>query len=260
MFCWLLPGVKQSRVLSELVAQDVPPELLARLLREVDGEASDERTLLRRALLRLVPTGGDVEQKTDSRTCLALIGPPGTGKTSSIVKLTVHLRREQERKVGWISLDNRRISGAEELTVYAGILGVPCEVTEGREGLTRAIERLSHCDLILIDTPGVSPRDVAGLSELAGVLQEESLADIRRALVLSAATNWRDLALWAQRYERLGYDSLVFSMVDACSCFGPLLNTILTCGRPLSYLATGASVTQGIKVATSESVVDLLLP
>jgi flagellar biosynthesis protein FlhF len=176
------------------------------------------------------------------------------------VKLTVHLMRTNERKVGWISLDNRRVTGAEELTVYAGILRVPCEVAEGAEGLTRAIERLSSCDVILIDTPGVSPRDAAGLSELAGVLLELEQSDIRRTLVLNAATNWRDQALWTQRYNRVGYDSLLFSMVDECGCFGPLVNTALSCGSPVSYLATGASVTQGIEVARPESIVDLLLP
>jgi flagellar biosynthesis protein FlhF len=112
----------------------------------------------------------------------------------------------------------------------------------------------------LIDTPGISPRDASGLSELAGVLQELGQSDVRRTLVLSAATNWRDQALWTQRYNRVGYDSLLFSMVDECGCFGPLINTALTCGSPLSYLASGASVTQGIEVARPESIVDLLLP
>jgi flagellar biosynthesis protein FlhF len=260
MFYWLLPGMRLSKVLGELVEQDLPPELLSRLLQAVEEGEDDERTLVREAALRLISVGGDVEAVTDPRTCLALIGPPGVGKTSAIVKLTVHLMQKHDRKIGWISIDTRRVAGAEELTVYGGILGVPCEVAEGVEGLSRAIERLSRCNLILIDTPGVSPRDNAGLSELAGVLQDQSLPDIRRTLVLSTTTNWRDLAVWTQRYNRIGYDSLLFSMVDACSSFGSLFNTVSTCGRPLSYLATSASVTQGIAVATPESVVDLLLP
>jgi len=260
MFHWLLPEMKMSRVLGELAEQDVPPELLTRLLQEVDGEGDDERALIRRAIQRLIFVGGAVETLTDSPTCLALIGPPGVGKTSAIVKLTVHLMRKNDRKIGWVTTDNRRMTGTEELAVYAGILGTPCEVAEGGEGLSRAIERLSSCHLILIDTPGVSPRDTAGLSELAGVLQNESLPSVRRSLVLNATTNWRDLALWTQRYRRIGYDSLLFSMIDACGSFGGLLNTVVSCGQPLSYLTTSASVTQGITVATPESVVDLLMP
>jgi len=260
MFHWLLPEMKMSRVLGELAEQDVPPELLTRLLQEVDGGNDDERALIRRAIERLICVGGDVETLTNSPTRLALIGPPGVGKTSAIVKLTVHLRRKNDRKIGWVTTDNRRMAGTEELVVYAGILGTPCEVAENGEGLSRAIERLSGCHLILIDTPGVSPRDAAGLSELAGVLQNESLPSIRRSLVLNAATNWRDLALWTQRYQRIGYDSLLFSMIDACGSFGALLNTVVSCGQPLSYLTTSASVTQGITVATPTAVADLLLP
>ena len=260
MLYWLLPEMKMSRVLGELVEQDVAPELLTRLLQEVDGDGDDERTLLRRAIQRLIFVGGDVETLTDSPTYLAFIGPPGVGKTSAIVKLTVHLMRKDDRKIGWVTTDNRRVVGADELAVYAGILGVPCEVAEGGEGLTRALERLPGCNLIFIDTPGVSPRDAAGMSELAGVLQNESLPSIRRSLVLNATTNGRDLTLWTQRYRRVGYDSLLFSMIDACGSFGSLLNAVVSCDRPLSYLTTSASVTQGISVASPEAIVDLLLP
>jgi flagellar biosynthesis protein FlhF len=170
------------------------------------------------------------------------------------------LLRKKDRRIGWVSLDNRRVTGVEELTVYAGILGVPYEVAEGAEGLRRALERLSSCDVVLIDTSGVSPRDAAGLSDLAGVLQEQHLSDVRRMLVLSAAVNWRDASLWAQRFGRVGYDSLLFSMIDESGCFGSLLNTVVSCGAPLAYLTKGAAVTQGIEVAQPESVVDLLLP
>ncbi len=261
MLCWLIPGMKHSRALNELIAQDVPPELLVRLIQETDGTIGDERVLLQQALARLILTGGDVEAMTPGRrTCLALIGPPGIGKTSALVKLTVHLLRKKDRKIGWVSLDNRRVTGAEELTVYAEILGTPYEAVEGAVGLGRALERLSSCDLVLIDTPGVSPRDTAGLSDLAGVLQEQKLPEMRRTLVLSAATNWRDASSWAQRFERIGYDSLLFSMIDETGCFGALLNTVVTCGAPLSYLTKGAAVTQGIEAAKPESVVDLLLP
>lgn len=261
MLYWLLPGMRSSSAVNDLVAQDVPPELLIRLLQDTAGEkGEDERALFRRAVQQLAATGGDVETKPARRTCLALIGPPGTGKTTTLVKLTVHLLRKSDRKIGWISLDNQRVNGAEELTVYAGILGLPCEVAEGAEGLSRAVKRLSACDFILIDTPGVNPRDASALTELAGVLQGQGLPNLRRTLVLSAATNWRDLSAWAQRYERVGYDSLLFSMMDACGCFGPLVHTIVSSGRPLSYVASGSRVTQGIELARPESLADLLLP
>jgi flagellar biosynthesis protein FlhF len=261
LLCWMIPGLKHSGALGELAQHEVLPELLLRLLKETQNVPEEEqREHIRQILIRLIPTGGDVETREGSRVCLALIGPPGTGKTSAVVKLTIHLRRGGERRIGWISLDNRRVAGAEELTVYAGILGVPCEVVEGVDGFVQALSRLSACDLVLIDTPGISPRDAAALSDLAGVLQVQDIPEVRRVLVLSATTNGRDLTTWIQRYNRVGFDSLLFSMVDECSSFGPLLNTVLTNGRPLCYLALGQRVTQGLEVARPEAVVNLLLP
>jgi flagellar biosynthesis protein FlhF len=257
----MIPGLKQSGSLEELVTQEVPPDLLIRLVQEAgETNGADQREQIRQALIRLLPTGGDVETKSERRVCLALIGPPGVGKTSAVVKLTVRLTRNNERRIGWISLDNRRVAGAEELTVCAGILGIPCEVAEGRDGLARALERLSACDLVLIDTAGLSPQDSTGLAELAGVLRGQGLPEVRCTLVLSAATNGPDLTAWVQRYGRVGFDSLLFTMVDTCAHFGPLLNTVLTCSQPLSYLATGPSVTQGLEAARAETVARLLLP
>lgn len=259
MLCWLVPGMKNSGVVAELATQGVPPDLMVRLLQEAEAaEGTDEREKLRRTLTRLLPTGGDVEVSSGQRVCLALLGPPGTGKTSTLVKLTVRLTRGGPRRVGWVSLDNRRVTGAEELMAYAGILGVPCEVAEGQDGLTQALDRLSTCELVLVDTAGMSARDREGIKELAGLLHD--IPHLRRTLVLSATTNGHDMKVWSDRYGRVGFDSLLFTMVDECGHFGPLVSTALTCGQPLSYLATGQRVTHDLEVARPETLARLLLP
>jgi flagellar biosynthesis protein FlhF len=259
ILCWLIPGIRMGGTLEELVAQGLSPNLVARLaqeMREIDG--TDEREKIRQVLTRLIPTGGDVETRKERRECLALIGPTGVGKTTTAVKLTVRLACRGERRVGWVSLDNRRIAGAEQLAVYAGILGVPYEVAESREGLVQALGHLSSCDLVLIDTAGISPRDSAGLSELAELLQ--SVPDLQRTLLLSATTNGQDMAAWVETYGTVGFDSLLFTKVDECSHFGPMITIALTCGRPLSYITTGQQLTSDLEVARAEVLACLLLP
>lgn len=259
LICWMLPNLKQSHILEELIVQGVPPDLLTRLMGEAEQiDSADEREKVRQALIRLIPTGGGVEEKMAQQESLALLGPPGAGKTSTMVKLTVRLAHRGERRVGWISLDTRRIAGAQELTVYAGILGIPCEVAEDREGLVRAMERLSGCDLVLIDTAGIGRNDIEGLEELASLLAE--VPRLRRTLVLNATTNGPDMRAWVNRYRQVGFDSLLFTMVDECSHFGPLISTVLSCRQPVAYLTTGQRVAHDLEVAEPERLANLLLP
>jgi flagellar biosynthesis protein FlhF len=262
LLCWLAPSIRKGSVVDELLAQGVSPQLLTFLVQQAendDGHAEgDEREKMRRVLTRLIRTGGALELREAQRSCLALIGPPGVGKTTTVVKLTVRLTRQDNRQVGWVSLANQGIAGAELLAVYAGILGVPCEMVETKEELLRAIERLSHCDLVFIDAAGVSSRDAQGLRELAIFLQD--IPELRRLLVLSATTNGPDMYRWVEQYERVGFDALLFTMVDECAHFGPLLSTLLQCDRPLSYLANGQKVTRDLEVAFPEAVARLVLP
>lgn len=259
LFCWLVPGVGTGGLLEELVRQGVSPHLLARLLRETASIAgTDEREKMRQVLTRSIPTGGDIEAKRGKRQCLALIGPTGVGKTTTVVKLTVRLACREDCRIGWVSLDNRRIAGAEQLAVYAGVLGVPYEVAENAEGLAQALGHLSTCDVVLIDTVGTNPRDTTALEELAAFLA--AVPELRRALLLSATTNGADMTAWVEMYQRVGFDSLLFTKLDECTHFGPLVTVALTCGRPLSYVTNGQQVVNGLEVANSEAIVRLLLP
>lgn len=259
LFRWVAPSLGRGTVMEELMIQGVSPEIIARLTHEIQGSHDiSEREQMRRALARVIPTGGDVEEKGLRRECLALIGPTGVGKTTTMVKLTAHLVRRGERRVGWVSLDNRRIAGSEQLVVYAGVLGIPCEEVDSKEGLYQALERFSSCDLVLIDTAGISPRDDKGLVELAQLTQH--IPDIRRTLLLSATTNSRDLIDWVPFYDKIGFDSFLFTKLDEGRYFGSVLNTTLTYHRPLSYFTLGQGVTNSLEPATSETLARLLLP
>jgi flagellar biosynthesis protein FlhF len=259
LFRWLTPSIGQGTILEELMTQGVAPEPLARIGQELATiEGLTEREKVWQALKRLVPTAADGEMLRGKRECLALMGPTGVGKTTTLVKLTAHLLRRGERRIGWISLDNRRIAGAEQLMAYAGILGIPCEVADSRESLYYALERLSGCELILIDTAGVNPRDDRDLTELAGFLK--GIPDVKRALLLSATTNGRDMADWVALYDNVGFESLVFTKMDEARYFGALVNVGMTCGRPLAYFSSGQHVTNNLEVATTDTLARLLLP
>ncbi len=259
LLSWLIRSMGQTRVFKELLARGVSSDVIAVLAQEIGAEeGAVDREQVRHILSRLIRVGGHVEFHDKRSECLAFFGPTGVGKTTTVIKLTVCLLQQRSRRIGWIGLDGHRIAGTELLGVYAGILGVPWEVVESGSDLQPALERLSGCDLLLLDTAGISPWDHGSLDELARVLQD--IPDLKRFLVLSAATNSGDMGDWLKAYERVGFDSIVFTKMDECRYPGHLVNVAVSCERPLSYITNGQRATNGLEMADSQKLAALLLP
>lgn len=256
MLSWLAPGLDhKNRILKSLVAQGLSPEVMARLNEAIhDAEGSDEREKTYRALIRLIPTGGQIPDEVDR---LALIGPTGVGKSSGIIKLTVLEGQRLQRRVGWLNLDHRRIASGDPLALYATILGARYETATDVKEAKRAGERLADCDLILVDTPGVTPRDEKAMRLLQRMLQP--IPGLRRALLLTASTNGGDMAGWMKSYQRLEFSSLFFTKLDECRHFGPLINTALGSGYPLSYITLGQNMAGDLEAAKAEVLTSLLI-
>lgn len=253
---WLAPNLNQNnQLLQALVRQGLSPENITRLsekMQEISG--ADEREKLMGALIQLIPSGGRIEDAVDR---IVLIGPSGVGKTANLIKLTVFENQRLQRKIGWINTDQRRLAGGDPLALYASILGVRYETAENNKELKRALERLGSCDLVLVDTPGINPRDPEAMKNLARLLH--GLPEVRRMLVCSAATNGADLADWIKRYGRLGLNSLFFTKLDECRYLGSLINTALSAGHPLSYITLGQNLAGDLENATPEVLTSLLL-
>jgi len=131
------------------------------------------------------------------------------------------------------------------------------ETAADAKELRHALERLSTCDLVLIDTPGVSARDEAAMKNLARLLH--GVPQLQRMLVCSAATNGADLSDWIKRYGTLGLSSLSFTKLDECRYFIPLIDVALTANYPLSYITLGQNLTGDLENAMPEVLVNMLL-
>jgi flagellar biosynthesis protein FlhF len=215
---------------------------------------ANDREKMYGALKSLIPSGGQIQDAVDY---LALMGPAGVGKTTSLIKLTVFENQRLNRRVGWINADQRRLSGDDALALYANILGVRYETAENNKEVGRCLTRLSDCDLILVDTPGVSPRDEQGMNDLERLFRD--MPNLRRALLCNATTNHADMADWVQAYGRLGISSIFFTKVDECRHFGPLINTAIGSGYPLSYITLGQNLAGDLEIAKPEVLTSLLL-
>ena len=133
-----------------------------------------------------------------------LVGPTGVGKTTTIAKLAANYRLREKRRVGLITVDTYRVAAVEQLRTYADIIDLPMEVVATPREMREAVARMSHLDLVLMDTAGRSPRDEVKIQELKSMLAEAEPDEVH--LVLSSTAGAKSLIATAERFRRRRHD------------------------------------------------------
>lgn len=139
------------------------------------------------------------DARPDLPVIVALVGPPGAGKTTTLIKLAARYGLAARRSTHILSADVERIAAADQLRVLAAILGMGCTVVETARSLAQAIEEHRHKDFIFIDTPGFAASESEQAAELAAFFAGNSAIDTH--LVLSASMRGADLARATAFYE-----------------------------------------------------------
>lgn len=207
---------------------------------------------------RLLPVAGPIHRtKAVGPHIVALIGPTGVGKTTTIAKLAANLQLQQGRRVGLITLDTFRIAAVDQLKRYAEIIGSPLKVVSSAEEIKVAIDEMKSMDYILIDTAGRSPTDSMKLSELRGLIDAANPDEVH--LVLSTTSDSRCLDLAVNSFSRVRCDRILFTKIDETASVGVVLNIAQKVGKPLSYLTTGQDVPYDIEVAKGREIARLVL-
>ena len=188
----------------------------------------------------------------------ALVGPPGCGKTTTLVKLAITQGLARGRAVRLISTDTLRIGGAEQLRTYAAILGAPFQAVDSAAALAHAVEAAPPSALVLIDTAGYSEamfRDRGG--DLSAFLSHRQ--DIDTHLVLTASMRLEDLYKTAALYDDFQPAKLIFTKVDEASSLAAVFCVAARRNHPLSFLSAGQSVPEDLEPATKERIVQALV-
>ncbi len=187
---------------------------------------------------------------------MALIGPTGVGKTTTIAKLAANYNLFEGKKVGLITIDTYRIAAVEHLKTYGDIINLPVEVVYKPADLNQSFQNLHDCDLILIDTAGRSPHNQAMMDELKKFLSHSKIGLI--LLAVSATTRYQDMISIAENFSQIAYTHLIFTKLDETNSFGPIISLAWKIRRPISYLTTGQNVPDDIEIAKSDKLLSHL--
>ena len=186
-----------------------------------------------------------------------MVGPPGCGKTTTLVKLAVNYGLAARRPVMLLSIDTYRIAAAEQLRSYSTILGVGFQLVETVSALAQAIEENRGKELIFLDTPGLVPAEVANYSALAQFLSTRE--DIDTQLALSSSMKSADISRVVDSFEVFRPQRLIFTKLDETGSFGPILNESVRTGKPLSFFTNGQRIPEDLEAATRNRVAEMIL-
>jgi flagellar biosynthesis protein FlhF len=190
-------------------------------------------------------------------TAIALVGPTGVGKTTTIAKIASLGILEKKLRVGLINLDSYKVAAADQLATYAKIMNVPFRSVTSREELQQAIYDFASLDLVLIDTTGRSQKDQESLLQLRHMLA--SVEGVQTALLISATTKDTDISEVVARFKIFNPVGLVFSKLDETSMYGCIYNVHKRSNLPLLYFTVGQRVPEDIEKASAERIADLVL-
>lgn len=243
-----------ASLLKQLMMLGICPQLCERISNRVANKGLHKHNWLEalKLLSSLVPIArGDLLEQGG---VVSLIGPTGVGKTTSIAKLAARFAlRHGRRSVALVTTDSYRIGAHEQLRTYGRILGVPVQVASDSDELTHVLEHSGQHKLTLIDTAGVSHRDMR-LAEQLSTLKVDG-SPIKNYLVLSA-TGQRHLQDDVIRaFAPAGLQGCILTKIDEAASLGEILSVLIQHKLPIAYVSDGQKVPDNLHKARGKLLV-----
>ncbi len=239
------PAAPDSR---QIYARLIEAELEQPLAQQVAGGTPLES---------LFEVDASLGRRGEARAVIAVVGPPGAGKTTTLIKLAARYGLTSRKPAHIISADVYRIAAADQLRSLAAILGIGCDIVETPAALAQALEEHRSKEFIFIDTPGLAKGEMEDGADLARLFTAHPEIDTH--LVLPASMKPADLTRMADRYQMFAPQKLLFTRIDETECFGALISEAHRRARPISFLATGQQIPDDLQRATKERIVELVL-
>ncbi|MBU0518964.1 flagellar biosynthesis protein FlhF [bacterium] len=256
-----LPKPLEKMYLSLLdngVDQTIVNTILQDIAFQLPGEAIGDRKVLIRAMRERIGKfvkAAPLTIQGSKPWVIALVGPTGVGKTTTIAKMATHPAIFGRKKVALVSADTYRIAAVEQLKTFASIASIPMEAIYRPGDIRRAINRFSDRDVVLIDTAGRSQNHPDQIRDLAAFMEFAKPDEI--ALVLSISTRVEDQLDVIMKYQPIGPRKLIFTKLDETTNYGSLLNVCFHQKKPIAMLTCGQNVPDDIVVPNQLQLVRL---
>lgn len=235
-----------ARAAQDLEQLGVPRELAQQLLAGVaaaalatDGAGDTAAWLVAQLRLTALPTGGG---------CLALVGPAGSGKSTTLAKLAVReVLQHGADSVALVSADNARLGAGEQTRALGRLLGVNTYSVATAAELAALRPTLRSKRLTLIDTAGTSARDPQLMAQRDAVLA--ALPEAHSLLTLPASTQVATLRASLAQHWLPHSQAVVLTRVDEAEGLGGALGVLAEHQLPLAAISDGPTIPDDLRAA-----------
>jgi len=245
----------QVFLLKRLLDMGLGWELAQSLLEQAQPDVDEETrwTQLLAALARGIrPSERDIVRQGG---IVALVGPTGVGKTTTIAKLAGRfVMRQGAGQLALVTTDCYKIGAQAQLQTFAELLGVPVHVARDQGELITLLMGLRGKKLVLIDTAGMSQRDMRIAQQATN--RRDGALPVRNILVLSAATPLKVMREVVEAFGQLQLDGLLFTKLDEAVQLGGALTLAIETGLPLTYVSAGQRVPEELQPADPQELID----
>jgi len=236
------------------LSQEICKYLAKGLDKLTDVEQAMQAAL--KQLVHQLPIAGD--DILNQGGVYAMVGPTGVGKTTTIAKLAARFAMQHgQRHVALISTDTYRIGAHEQLMTYGRLLGVPVHSANDTQELQQLLHKLHDKKLVLIDTAGMSQRDI-GLSQQFAHLKHVSSA-IKPYLVLSANAQVSTLDEVITAFKSVNPAGCIITKLDEAASLGGVLSAVVKQKLAVAYVSNGQKVPEDIQPARAKELVNKMI-
>ncbi len=259
-----IPKLLQQRTKS-LIKNGVMPSIANNMIEEIllnlKGEELLEADLVDEKLLGKIKNRftvtGPVRFHEGAPSVMVITGPTGSGKTTSIAKLAALYSYKYGKKVALISVDSYRIAAMEQLKAFAGIARIKFIEAYDQNDLLARMKNLGDYGLIIVDTPGINPRDMKKMVWLKETIRITKADEVH--LVLNLTTRFEDLREIVKSFSIINFNGMLFTRLDESTIFGDMYNLAIEFEKPISYLCHGQDIPEDIVLADRKDLAMTIL-
>ncbi len=244
---------QQRELNTYLASLDLDPSLGRRLCAEIPADETDtlQREILKMLLIKQLPI-----MTPPSAGAVCLVGPQGSGKTTTIAKIAAqHVLNHGREGIAILTTDVARVGAQEQLRAYGRILQIPVHTAGDLEEAVKTYRILRKKQLVLIDTAGMSFRDSRGINELQQLTA--AMQDVQIFVTVPADAEAYVQSEIIDAYAPLAPQGAVVTRIDEAMRLGGVISNLIQHRLPVAWCANGPKVPQNLSAADGAKLVNM---